>query len=443
MEQAILNKLMTNTPLKSMFKLGIRQKVLLVLMFVLLASLTISGWLALQEEKENILQEVHQRGTDISRFVAKSLVYSVVGYDYHTIDLLLKEIVQSDDVGYSKVANVKGATMAEAGKIIANDSSIMVMFDEKIILDDDVVGVLTLGFSTVKTMHRLERQKFALIKREAFIILLIAIGEFFALSFIIIKPVGIMSKYIKESEDDNNDITLGTIPITSNDEFGELARQFNDLSYNLNIANSELQSRVDYADEELIKTNNILLERSKELMELNDEFKKLSVTDSLTGLFNRRYFEETLAREMEVSKRHGDTNSLLVIDIDHFKKVNDNYGHMHGDTVIKMIAIVMKGRLRESDVLCRIGGEEFVVICRRAGKEDAVELAEDIRKTVEEQITNTGKDKIKVTISIGVVTVTKDNIDAYVENIFKYADIALYHSKDKGRNRVTHYDDIT
>lgn len=426
-----------------MFKLGVRQKVLLVLMLVLLGSLTISGWFALQEEKENILEEVHQRGTDISRFVAKSLVYSVVGYDYHTIDLLLKEIIQSDDVGYSKVANIKGNTMAEAGKIIANDSSTMVMFNEKIMLDGDVVGILTLGFSTEKTMHRLERQKFSLIKREAFIILLIAIGEFFALSFIIIKPVGIMSKYIKQNEDDNNDATLGTIPITSNDEFGELAKQFNDLSYNLNIANSELQSRVDYADEELIKTNNVLLDRSRELMDLNDEFKKLSITDSLTGLFNRRYFEETLAREMEVSKRHGDTNSLLVIDIDHFKKVNDNYGHMHGDTVIKMIAAVMKGRLRESDVLCRIGGEEFVVICRRAGKEDVVELAEDIRKTVEEQVSNTGKDEIKVTISIGVVTVTKDNIDEYVENIFKYADIALYHSKDNGRNRVTHYDDIT
>ena len=434
---------MTDTPLKSMFKLGIRQKVLLVLMFVLLASLTISGWLALQEEKENILKEVHQRGTDISRFVAKSLVYSVVGYDYHSIDLLLKEIVQTDDVGYSKVANIKGNTMAEAGKIVAKDASTMVMFNEKIMLDDDVVGVLTLGFSTEKTMHRLERQKFALIKREAFIILLIAIGEFFALSFIIIKPVGIMSKFFKQNEDDNNDATLGTIPITSNDEFGELAKQFNDLSYNLNIANSELQSRVDYADDELIKTNNVLLERSKELMDLNDEFKKLSVTDSLTGLFNRRYFEETLAREMEVSKRHGDTNSLLVLDIDHFKKVNDNYGHMHGDTVIKMIATVMKGRLRESDVLCRIGGEEFVVICRRAGKEDAVELAEDIRKTVEEQITNTGKDEDKVTISIGVVTVTKDNMDAHVEDIFKQADIALYHRKDNGRNRVTHYDDIT
>ena len=433
---------MLNHPAKAIFKLGIRQKVLLVLMFVLLTALTVSGWFALQEEKQSILKEVKQRGTDISRFVAKSLVYSVVGYDYHTIDLLLKEIVQSDDVGYSKVVNLKGNTMAEAGNIIKNEPLKMVIFNEKIVLDDDVVGVLTLGFSTTKTMQRLEKHKFALIKREAFIILLIAFGEFLALSFIIIKPVSTISKSLHEREDKNG-LALGTIPITSNDEFGELAKKFNDLSYNLNIANSELQSRVDYADKQLIVTNNILLERSKDLMELNEEFKKLSVTDSLTGLFNRRYFEETLADEMEVTKRHGDTNSLLVIDIDHFKKVNDNYGHMHGDNVIKMIADVMKGRLRETDVLCRIGGEEFVAICRRADKKAVIDLAEDIRKTIEGQVTNTGKDSIKVTISIGIATVTMDNIDTYAENIFKFADIALYHSKDNGRNRVTHYSEIT
>jgi len=425
---------------KAIFKLGIRQKVLLVLMLALLSALTISGWLALQEEKENIFKEINQRGTDISRFVAKSLVYSVVGYDYHSIDLLLKEIVQTEDVGYTKVVNLKGSTMAEAGVLIKDDPFNMVLFKEKIILDDDVVGALTLGFRTTKIMQRLESQKFSLIKREAFIILLISIGEFIALSFIIIKPVKIISKSLHEREDENG---LGTIPITSNDEFGDLAKQFNELSRNLNIANSELQSRADYADDQLIKTNNVLLDRLRELIELNDEFKKLSVTDSLTGLFNRRYFEEILVNEMEIAKRHADTNSLLVIDIDHFKNVNDNYGHMHGDIVIKMIAGVMKGRLRETDILCRIGGEEFVAICRRSDKENAIELAEDIRKTVENQITYAGKDEIKVTISIGVATVTIDNIETHAENIFNFADIALYDSKEEGRNRVTHYSDMS
>ena len=432
---------MPTKPIKTIFKLGVRQKVLLVLMFVLLTALTVSGWFALEEEKKSILQEVEQRGSDISRFVAKSLVYSVVGYDYHTIDLLLKEIIKSDDVDYSRIINLKGKTMAEAGYLIKDDPLKMVVFHEKIVLDGDVVGNLVLGFSTTKTMQRLEKQKFALIKREALIILLIALGEFIALSFIIIKPVSTISKSLHEHDDDEVG-AIGLIPITSNDEFGDLAKQFNDLSENLNIANNELKSRVDYADNQLIKTNNILLERSKELLHLNAEFKKLSVTDSLTGLYNRRYFEETLKNEIELVKRHGDTTSLLVIDIDHFKAVNDNYGHMHGDNVIKMISKNMKERLRETDVLCRIGGEEFVAICRRADKEAANEIAENIRKAIEESVTSTGKDKIKVTVSIGISTATKDSDVSYIADMFKYADIALYNSKDNGRNKVSHYSDI-
>lgn len=213
---------MLNKSSKSIFKLGIRQKVLLLLL-VLLFSLTVSGWFALEEEKKSILKEVEQRGSDISRFVAKSLVYSVVGYDYHTIDLLLKEIIQSEDVGYSKVLNLKKHTLAEAGTLIDNASSKMVVFNEKIVLGDDVVGYLMLGFNTNKTMQRLEEQKFSLIKREAFIILLIALGEFFALSCIIIKPVSIISKSLHPKENEDN-LSMGNIPITSNDEFGELAK---------------------------------------------------------------------------------------------------------------------------------------------------------------------------------------------------------------------------
>ena len=400
-----------------------------------------SGWFALQEEKENVLKEIQQRGSDISRFVAKSLVYSVIGYDYHTIDLLLKEITLSEDVGYSKVVNLKGNTMAEAGTLIENDTSKMVVFNEKLILDEEVVGNLTLGFSTVKTMQHIDKQKYDLIKREAFIILLIAIGEVLALSFIIIKPVSIISKSLNEREDENN--ILGKIPLDTQDEFGELAKQFNELSDNLNMANAELQSRVDYADNQLIKTNNILLERSGELLDLSEKLETLSVTDPLTELFNRRHFEKTITNEIEVTKRHGDMISLLVMDIDNFKLINDTYGHTHGDTVIKMVADTMKESLRDTDILCRIGGEEFVAICKRADKDNSMRLAEILRGIIENTSVNIGAEEVKVTVSIGVATVTEANVTEKGADIFKHADIALYSSKGNGKNRVTHFNDIT
>jgi diguanylate cyclase (GGDEF)-like protein len=435
MNEPVQNKLL------SVFRLGVRQKVMLVLLTVLLTALTVSGWLALQEEKHDTLQEINQRGTDISRFVAKALAYSVVGYDYHTLQLLLDEITLSDDVGYARVVNAKGNTMAESGQLEDGDAAGLVTFVQDIALEDEVVGSLTLGLSTAHTIRRLESQKYSLVKREAFIIVMIALGEFFALSYIIIRPVSIMSRSLKQGVDENGQI-IGPVPITTKDEFGHLAQQFNFLSAQLNMANLKLQSRIDAADEQLLETNRQLMQQSAELRHINEEFKKLSVTDSLTGLYNRRRFEELMETEMEMSLRHGDTNSLVIIDIDHFKKINDNYGHPAGDKVLKQVAKTLQSRLRKTDILCRIGGEEFVALCKRAHKGAALEIGEKLRSTIANQPIQVGDEYINVTISLGLATLNDKNIGHTADTLYRQADMAVYHSKQNGRNRITHYDDM-
>ena len=129
---------MNRSKFSSLFRFGVRQKVLLILMSVLLTGLTISGWLALKQEERDTLKDINQRGSDISRFVAKSLAYSVVGYDYHTLQLLLDEITLAEDIGYAKVVNIKGNTMAEAGN--GTDTK-LVNFNQDIRLDDEIVGI--------------------------------------------------------------------------------------------------------------------------------------------------------------------------------------------------------------------------------------------------------------------------------------------------------------
>lgn len=425
---------------RSVVLFGVRQKVLLILLFVLITALSVSGWLALQSQQENTLGEIQQRGTDISRFVAKSVVYSVVGYDYHTLDLLLDEVVKSEDVGYSAVFNREGRKMAEAGVLLDDDPSKMFIFREKLLLNEDEIGLLILGFNTARTMLKLEQHKYDLIKREALIIILIVIGEFIALSIIIIRPVSIISAALEKKRP--GDVSIGRIPLHSSDEFGELARKYNELSDDLEQANYELQSKVDFADAELIKANNLLLERTHELVELNEKFKEQSITDSLTGLFNRRHFEETLEEEIEISKRHGDINSLMIIDIDKFKQVNDAFGHFNGDKVIQWVAEILKDRFRETDVVCRIGGEEFGVICRRADKQAAIQLAEAIRDEIESTRINVETKDISLTVSIGISTLSAKNQDMNADQAFKFADMALYYSKEHGRNCVTHYSNI-
>ncbi len=237
----LTTELPTKTP---HFHFGVRQKVLLVLLIVLLTALSISSWMALREEEANLLKEIDQRGTYIGRFVAKSMAYSVVGYDYHTIQLLLDELTFSDEINYAKVTNAKGSIMGESGSAIwgtdietAADED-LIMFTNNIQIDHETVGILYLGFSTKHIQTRLKAQKFTLLKREALIILLIALGEFLALSYIIVRPVGKIIDFLRRNVDDEG-LLVSKIPMVSNDEFGQLAQQFNTLSNQLNEANKK------------------------------------------------------------------------------------------------------------------------------------------------------------------------------------------------------------
>ena len=429
------------TQTSRVFQFGIRQKLLLILMLVLLSTLTISGWLALNHEKENTIEEINQRGNDISRFVAKALAYSVVGYDYHTIQLLLDEITLSEEIGYARVTSRKGNTMAESGKFPGTEADGLVIFKQDIMLEQDTVGELLLGMTTIKSIKKLENKKNAILLREVFIVLLSAIGEFLALSFYIIRPVRVMSQSLSNSVNEKGQI-VGKIPVISQDEFGHLAESFNHLSNQLNDANSRLQSKIELADHQLLETNKQLMRQSEELQRMNENFKKLSITDPLTGLYNRRQFEELMKREIASSRRHRETNSLMILDLDRFKSINDEDGHPCGDSVLKDIADILKSRIRETDYICRIGGEEFAVLCKRADKQDAIALAEELRKSVESTTLHYIDNAINVTLSIGISTCDKDNDFCDVETLYRQADNAVYYSKKNGRNCVSHINDI-
>ncbi|MEJ2377963.1 MAG: diguanylate cyclase [Pseudolabrys sp.] len=423
---------------KRLLRFGIRQKVILVLVTVLMSALTISGWMALEQEKKDAMQEIHQRGSDITRFVSKSLAYSVVGYDYHTIQLLLDEITMSDIVAYAKVVSVKGNVMAESGSLQQPDETELLMFTNDIKLNNESVGILVAAISPASTLRHLESQKFHLVAREAFVILLIAVGEFLALSFLIIRPVRTMSESLTKGVVEN-DGKVGELPVISNDEFGDLARRFNVLGARLNEANERMRSKVESADGQLRETNKKLLQKSRELEEMNKEFERLSITDSLTGLYNRRYFEATIGAKVAASIRYGTLNSLLLIDVDHFKKINDAYGHSAGDMVLKEIAERLMKNVRGSDILCRVGGEEFIAFCDDAGRGKGLKIAEKLRLAVAEHKFDIGSELLSVSVSVGIATIPNDTGTITAKDFYHCADVALYQSKGAGRNRITHY----
>ncbi len=172
----------------------------------------------------------------------------------------------------------------------------------------------------------------------------------------------------------------------------------------------------------------------KMMKEANKSLEKMAIEDELTGLYNRRFFDGALEKGTALARRDDTDISLIFFDVDHFKPFNDTYGHKAGDYVLEKLGEVVKGIVRTSDVACRYGGEEFVVILPNTNKEGGYVAAEKIRKAVEgESWVYDGVDLGKVTVSLGVSDYNRgDNVKLFV----KRADEAAYAAKKGGRNRT-------
>jgi diguanylate cyclase (GGDEF)-like protein/PAS domain S-box-containing protein len=182
------------------------------------------------------------------------------------------------------------------------------------------------------------------------------------------------------------------------------------------------------------KTDDELVKLIKRLNEAQTHLKHVAVTDELTGLRNRRYIVERLEEEFQRSKRTGRPLSLIMLDIDHFKTINDAHGHLFGDVVLRVVSVRMKEALRKHDLIGRVGGEEFLVVCPESYLEDTVVVAERIRKIIHGQTIGDGVREVTVALSAGV-TMQRDD-DTSSDRLFSRADTALYKAKGQGRNRV-------
>jgi two-component system cell cycle response regulator len=174
------------------------------------------------------------------------------------------------------------------------------------------------------------------------------------------------------------------------------------------------------------------------------QLEKLSVTDGLTGLYNRRHFEERLRDEFRRAHRYSDPFSLIMLDLDHFKDVNDRYGHLLGDEVLRSTAGLLRASVRELDICSRYGGEEFAVILPKTHVQGALTVAERIlvemrRKSLVGEATGSGaREEVRVTTSIGIAFYPSKDVTS-PEMLVKFADEALYRAKHEGRNTICLY----
>jgi diguanylate cyclase (GGDEF)-like protein len=263
------------------------------------------------------------------------------------------------------------------------------------------------------------------ITRQIFIVDVCIILLFSVLAYkitlAIMQPIEALSQGAKRIASGHVDHQI-PLPANNDDELGLLTRTFNDMMRKLRSNQLEIE-------EDRIR----LAEKNEELQRANEILAQLSITDGLTKLHNHRYFQDHLTREIKRVSRTDAPLSMILIDIDDFKQLNDVHGHAAGDEVLVALAAIMNDSARESDLIARYGGEEFVILMPNTDLAGAVHLAEKVRMAVESTrlIIGDSMKPIDVTISLGVAV-----YDGNRREFFAEADRALYQAKAHGKNCV-------
>lgn len=190
-----------------------------------------------------------------------------------------------------------------------------------------------------------------------------------------------------------------------------------------------------------LKTARRILDLEATLKKRTEEVERLSITDPLTELYNRRYFNEHFPKVLRATRRHGRPLAVVMADIDHFKKINDTYGHQTGDQVLQNFAALLRGSLRAGlDWAARFGGEEFVVVLPETSVDQGVIVAERLRLLAAHTTLETPKGPVRLTASFGVAGIAAGMADGVtLETLVAAADAALYRAKENGRNRTEVY----
>jgi len=432
-----MSNMATSSKQQGRFRIGVREKVALILLATLLVTLSISSLLALRAQKRDILEETDRRGRETAQFIAQHLAYSVVSYDYHTLELLLQNIVRGGDIVYARVDSTRGNVMAVAGTPAIASQNVQ-QYHAEIRLNGDMLGQLHLGLSTERINQTLATRQNEVLLVQLLAVVTVMLAGFLALSTIIIRPLTMTARIIG-SNLKSAGTSLQHIPIHSADEFGDLAEGFNALQQHLDDARQKLESRVDHANQELQNAYQQLSLQASELRAMNQDLELLSVTDPLTGLYNRRHFERLMESEVALSIRNDETISIILLDIDNFKAINEQYGHSGGDAVIRSVGRVIAEHLRHSDVACRFGGDEFFILCRQATISNVVGFADDLQHALAVDSFRPNGQEMQVTVSMGVATIPGVHRVSTAEEFFQCADEALHVCKQQGRNSVLHY----
>jgi diguanylate cyclase (GGDEF)-like protein len=262
-----------------------------------------------------------------------------------------------------------------------------------------------------------KQRLYGLLPMSLLVLLFTAVASLYLVRFVV-RPLRDLVQKARQISSGDYSVQANT---KGDDEVSQLACTFNDMAREIRSHTEDLESKV--------------AQRTAQLEKANEEIQQLLITDPLTGCFNRRYIDQYLALSLEQAKRYRRHLSIAICDIDHFKKVNDTWGHLAGDRVLSEVGQTLRNSLRESDWVARYGGEEFIVVLPETECSDAKTLMDKVRCQLEMMQISFDGNTLKVTASFGLASLDNEK-DESVSDLVGRSDACLYEAKKNGRNRV-------
>jgi len=429
--------------MSSYIKSGLRLKLVALVVIGIVSAFTVFGIFQVQTQKQRIADEMRRAGQERVSMISEAVANLLVGYDYSNMESLAERIVQQQDVQHLIIRNREDKVMVARNKPSLPDQTTL-SFSAPVLFSGETIGKVDLQLSLARLETEINRIYLDVFLQQIFFGLFLGLLIYFAASQVIVKPITRISEHMKQILGSKFDTLPEELPLPSRDEIGDLTHIFNNLSRNVYEAQQRLREKIDLAGSALMKTNEQLQQRSQELEQRSQDLEKalnlvekLAVTDSLTDLRNRRYFDDNLATSFARALRFNEPLALLLIDIDYFKNINDTYGHAAGDTILQTLSGIFRSRTRETDISARLGGDEFSFLLYRTNREAGLAFAEELlARTHELEFSFLGQ-SVKIGLSIGVAC-NWDDIHS-IEALYGAADEALYEAKRRGRNQVVAY----
>lgn len=360
--------------------------------------------------------------------------------------------VQIFDEIEKKIVVQKGFALNQQGKIIHSEnkktSAYLQLFAHKfpLIEDKKKIGEVTLYSSNEVVFDKVKYNFLVIIISAIIKTILLWVLFLWAFNRFLIKQLDVFCYALEKVNIDKQKDGFLSLETFETYELSRLEYLFNNMlsriiesKEKLDILNRTLEEKIDTRTKELKKSNQQLEQANRHLEKYVRLIEKKAITDELTTLYNRRHFNQMFPKEIKRAIRDKQAISFMMIDVDHFKQYNDNYGHQKGDDVLAAIGEILKLNCkRGSDIPLRLGGEEFGIIFSDVNTQQSMAFAENIRKSIEmlkiEHLFSGSSNCI--TASFGLVTIIKPSMETNMDTLYKLADEALYCAKDNGRNQV-------